>query len=133
MIVVDTNTIAYFWIKGTYTKFAENLLAKDSEWITPFLWRSEFRNVLAGYIRKNLLTLEEAEKLINSAEEQFREKEYLVTSDLILDLVSSSNCSAYDCEYVALAKDFNIDLVTSDKKILREFPKITIPLKNFTD
>lgn len=133
MIVVDTNTIAYFWIRGIYTKFAENLLKKDSEWIAPFLWRSEFRNVLAGYIRKNLLTLEEAEKLINSAEEQFKGKEYLVASELVMDLVVSSNCSAYDCEYVALAKDFNSKLITSDKKILREFPMIAIPLKKFTN
>ncbi|MEE9431806.1 MAG: type II toxin-antitoxin system VapC family toxin [Melioribacteraceae bacterium] len=96
------------------------------------MWRSEFRNVLAGYIRKNLLTLDEANKLINSAEEQLKSKEYLVTSDLILDLVSSSNCSAYDCEYVALAKDFKVNLIILDKKILREFPKIATSLKEFT-
>ncbi|MEE9431805.1 MAG: hypothetical protein V3V16_12230 [Melioribacteraceae bacterium] len=36
MIVVDTNTIAYFWIKGAYTKYAKNLLRKDSEWDSSF-------------------------------------------------------------------------------------------------
>ncbi len=131
MIVTDTNTIVYFWLNGTYTKFAQNLLKVDSDWIAPFLWRSEFRNVLAGYLRKELITLEIANELILSAEEQFKNKEYLVTSDLVLELVSSSNCSAYDCEYVALAKEFNIHLATSDKKILKEFPDIAIPLSDF--
>ncbi len=131
MIVVDTNVIAYFWIQGEYTKFAENLLKKDSNWIAPFLWRSEFRNVLAGYLRKNLLTLDKALRLMSAAEEQLNNNEYLVTSDLVMNLVSLSNCSAYDCEYVALAKDFNIKLVTSDKKILKEFSSIAIPLKCF--
>ena len=131
MIVADTNTIVYFWLNGTYSKFAQNLLRIDSDWIAPFLWRSEFRNVLAGYMRKEMITLEIANELILSAEDQFKNKEYLVTSDLILDLVASSNCSAYDCEYVALAKEFNINLVTSDKKILKEFPGIAIPLNDF--
>ncbi len=131
MIVVDTNVIAYFWINGANTKFTENLLKKDSNWIAPFLWRSEFRNVLAGYLRKNLLTLDKALRLMSAAEEQLNNNEYLVTSDLVMNLVSLSSCSAYDCEFVALAKDFNINLVTSDKKIVKEFPSIAIPLKNF--
>ncbi len=131
MIVVDTNVIAYFWINGANTKFTENLLKKDSNWIAPFLWRSEFRNVLAGYLRKNLLTLDKALRLMSAAEEQLNNNEYLVTSDLVMNLVSLSSCSAYNCEFVALAKDFNINLVTSDKKIVKEFPSITIPLKNF--
>ena len=131
MIVVDTNVIAYFWINGANTKFTENLLKKDSNWIAPFLWRSEFRNVLAGYLRKNLLPLDKALRLMSAAEEQLNNNEYLVTSDLVMNLVSLSSCSAYDCEFVALAKDFNINLVTSDKKILKEFPSIAIPLKNF--
>ena len=64
MIVADTNSIAYFWIKGSYTKFAEKLLKKDSDWLVPFLWRSEFRNALVSCIRKNLLSLENANKLM---------------------------------------------------------------------
>ena len=131
MIVVDTNVIAYFWINGANTKFTENLLKKDSNWIAPFLWRSEFRNVLAGYLRKNLLTLDKTLRLMSAAEEQLNNNEYLVTSDLVMNLVSLSSCSAYDCEFVALAKDFNINLVTSDRKIVKEFPSIAIPLKCF--
>jgi len=49
MIVVDTNVIAYFWLPGEYTTFAERALNKDNEWAAPILWRSEFRNILPGW------------------------------------------------------------------------------------
>jgi len=42
--------------------------------------------------------------------------------------VESSTCSAYDCEFVALAKRLNTKLVTADKKILKEFSGIAVTL-----
>ena len=57
MIVVDTNVIAYLFINGDQTEKAKSLLLYDAEWIAPFLWRSEFRNILALYIRKNILVM----------------------------------------------------------------------------
>jgi hypothetical protein len=40
---------------------AEPALQKDSEWAAPLLWRSEFRNVLALYIRQGYLSLNDAQ------------------------------------------------------------------------
>lgn len=51
MIVVDTNVLAYLYLPGEYTAAAEALLAHDPDWAAPVLWRSEFRNILAGYLR----------------------------------------------------------------------------------
>jgi predicted nucleic acid-binding protein len=59
-------------------------------------------------------------------------REILPPSDLVLDLVAASDCSAYDCEYVALAKHINVKLVTSDDKILRNFPETAIELATFS-
>jgi predicted nucleic acid-binding protein len=42
-----------------------------------------------------------------------------------MQLVNSSSCSAYDCEFVALAQYLDIPLITEDKKILRDFPSAT--------
>ena len=132
MIVVDTKVIAYIWIPGLHTVYAELLLKKDSEWIAPLLWRSEFLNVVAGYIRRNLMTIETAVQVMGEAESQMRGKEYSVSSTQVLNLVKQSRCSAYDCEFVALAEDLGIPLVTTDKKILSAFPSTAVALKKFS-
>jgi predicted nucleic acid-binding protein len=58
-------------------------------------------------------------------------REYAVTSESVLSLAASSNCSAYDCEFVALAMDLNVPLVTTDRQILSAFADIAIPLDDF--
>ena len=128
MIVVDSNIIVYLWLPGEFTDNAKKLLFKDEDWMVPFLWRSEFRNVLAHYLRKNLLTLSAAYTIIENAERQFKANEYLINSEHVLELVNISNCSAYDCEYIALAKELNVELFTNDKLILSSFPETAIPL-----
>ena len=55
MIVVDTNVIAYLFLKGEYNQNAEKLLKSDSDWSVPILWRSELRSILTLYLRKNLI------------------------------------------------------------------------------
>ena len=124
MIVVDTNVISYLFINGDKTKQARKLLNIDPEWISPLLWRSEFRSVLSLYIRKNMLTKEDAGKLSDLAEEFMERREFHVDTRQVLEFVSSSNCSSYDCEFIALAKILNLKLYTSDKKVLKEFPDI---------
>jgi len=133
MIVVDTNVIAYLFINGDQTEKAKSLLLYDSEWIAPFLWRSEFRNILALYTRKKYFGIDEALLIINEAENFMSENEYEVNSKEILELVNKSNCSAYDCEFVALAKKLNLKLFTSDKKILKEFPQFTNSIGDFSN
>ena len=130
MIVVDTNVIAYLFIKGEYSKFSEQLLKADCEWISPPLWRSEFRSVLSLYIRKNQLTVYDAERIAQLAENFMEGREFHADSTKVFKLVSSSNCSSYDCEFVALAQSLNLFMYTSDKKLAQEFPDIVKLLKN---
>ncbi len=131
MIVVDVNVIAYLWIPGEKTDQAESLLREEPEWAAPLLWRSEFRNVLAGYLRKKLIEYETAVQIMNEAESHLRGREFGVSSHLVLELVKRSECSAYDCEYVALARDLGIPLVTTDHRILTQFPSTSVSLEKF--
>ncbi len=131
MIVVDTNIISYFYIYGEKSQLAEQLLLADSSWNAPILWRSEFRSVLSQYLRKNILALDEVLFIIQQAEKLLTDNEFEIPSAHIMQLVSSSNCSAYDCEFVALAQHLDVILVTEDKKILREFPDLTKSLKSY--
>jgi len=59
--------------------------------------------------------------------------EYEVASFQVMELVASSECSAYDCEFVALAEDLGIPLVTVDKIILKEFPQIAVSLDKYIE
>ncbi|NQU40919.1 MAG: type II toxin-antitoxin system VapC family toxin [Lentisphaerae bacterium] len=131
MIVVDVNTIAYLWIPGEMSDYAERVLARDPHWVSPILWRSEFRNILAGYIRRGALNEDAANRCLNAAEAQMTGHEYMIPSALVMRKVLASACSAYDCEYVALAEDLKTTLVTSDKQLLREFPVLTTSLKTY--
>ena len=124
MIVVDTNVISYLYLNGERSQQAEKLLSVDPHWCAPVLWRSEFRSVLSLYQRKGLLTLAEVLLILEQAEELLGDHEYEVPSTEIMQLVSQSDCSAYDCEFVALAKFLGVTLITADKKLLREFPGI---------
>lgn len=133
MIVVDTNIIAYLHIIGEKTPQAEELLTKAPHWNAPGLWRSEFRNILSLYLRNNILDLDEALLLLQQAEELLHGNEYQVPSGQIMQFVNSSTCSAYDCEFVALAQHLSVPLITADKKILREFPKIALSIDTFLD
>lgn len=128
MIVVDSNVVAYLYLPGDYTEKAEALLEHDAEWAAPLLWRSEFRNVLAGYMRRKTLTFEAARDLQLEAESLLAGAEHEVDSRLVLELVRDSDCSAYDCEFVALAMTLRVKLVTMDAKLLKAFPKYAVAL-----
>ncbi len=131
MIVADTNLIASFWVPNNMEHLAYASLRKDPEWIAPLLWASEFRNVLTIYYRKKLLDLPSIFQAIEEAEELLASREFSINSNQVLTLMSESTCSAYDCEFVALATEFEIKLVTFDKKILAEFPAIAIHPEEF--
>jgi predicted nucleic acid-binding protein len=131
MICVDTNIICYRYMASPYSADADAAWAKDADWIVPILWRSEFRNVLAGSIRRRSLTTEEAASIANLAEAMLGQKEFTVSTSAVLQLVAGSRCSAYDCEFVALAHAEGVRLVTVDRQILHEFPRVAVSLERF--
>jgi len=114
-----------------FSAAADAAWAKDSDWIVPILWRSEFRNALTGSIRGRSLTVEEAIAVANLAEAMLDGKEFTVSTSAVLQLVSRSNCSAFDCEFVALAHANGVRLLTVDRQILHEFPEVAISLRRF--
>lgn len=128
MIVVDSNILAYLYLPGDRTAAAEALLEQDPEWAAPVLWRSEFRNILAGYMRRKTIAFDQALALQSEAESLLSGSEFEVDSGSVLALVRDSGCSAYDCEFVALAIKLDTRLVTVDKKLLREFPARAVAL-----
>ena len=131
MIVVDTNIITYFYLKTDLSELAENLYKKESDWVVPMLWRSEFRNVLTTFIKREFISLNDGIQILELSEALFAEKEYEINSVQVLNLACTSGCSAYDCEFVSLAENLNISLITMDKQVLKAFPSLATSPRNY--
>ena len=133
MIVADSNLLVYLWIPGPHEVAAKNCLKKDPIWIAPILWRFEFQNVLALYIRKNLLNMEDGVSAFKKAEITLAQGDCISDYKHVLELAIRSGCTAYDCEYIALAKRHHVKLVTKDKQLIKAFPDCAIELEAFVD
>jgi predicted nucleic acid-binding protein len=131
VIVVDTNVISYFFLAGERTECIVEVFDRDPYWIAPVLWKSEFRSVLTLYIRKRILGIEDAVTLAGHVESFMKGNEYAAATESVLGLSVESGCSSYDCEFVALAVGMDVPLVTTDKKIIRAFPRIALPPEAF--
>lgn len=131
MIVVDTNLVAELYLGEDDPAIAERVATRDPEWAVPMLWRYEFRNVLAGEMRRRRMTLDRAVRLSMLAEARVRGREFIARSDLVLELVSRSRCSAYDCEFAALAQWLEVELVTYDRQLLAAFPGMAVSPLDF--
>jgi len=111
LIVVDTNLLVQ---------------RKDPVWAAPLLWRSEFRNALASLVRQETISLDIAYHVASQAERMMARQEYNVISHRILALAARSRCSAYDCEFVVLAQELGVPLVTTDAQVLQAFPTVAL-------
>jgi predicted nucleic acid-binding protein len=133
MIVVDTSIIGSLYLSAERTAQAEEALRRDPDWAAPVLWRSELRNVLAGYLRTGVLDPGVAGQIMEEATALMHGGEYEIVSSAVLRLAAGSRCSAYDCEFVALAQDLGVPLVTIDKHILGAFPETARALEDYVE
>lgn len=131
MIFVDTNIICLRWLPTAETARADALLQRDPHWASPVLWRWEFQNALAGYVRRGSLTAAAATTICETAESAMARSEFRARPGDVFELVGQSSCTAYDCEFVAVAREHGVRLITADREILREFPHIAVSLENF--
>ena len=131
MIVVDTNLLVHFYIRSEHSDLADQAFLKDPQWIALLLWRSEFWNALASCLRKGIISFEVAVELAGEAERLMEGGEYFVSSLDVLNLAARSRCSAYGCEFIALAREFNIPLVTTDEQVLADYPDTALRLDVF--
>jgi predicted nucleic acid-binding protein len=118
MIVADCNLIAYLLLEGPRTRTAEAVFLRDPAWAAPLLWRSELRNVLATHMRVNRLPLAEALLKMTEAETVIGSLQFPVSSDEVLEEYARSGVSAYDAEYLVVARKLQIPLLTHDQRLL---------------
>ena len=112
MIVADANLVACLVLQESEQELAVSILKVDSTWSVPMLWRSEMLNILAGLMRGSGLSRKSAAGLYTAAADLLMANECVVNPERILSCIARSRCTAYDCEYVALAESLD-QLVTS--------------------
>lgn len=127
MIGINTNVLDLY-LPDTQSAAAAALLLKDPEWTVPRLWRSEFRSVLATYMRNQPLTLDDAVRIHRKAESLVADGEYDVGAADVLRVAKESGCPEYDCEFAALTKHLDIKLVSAGARLYKAFPERTLSL-----
>ncbi len=124
LIVVDTNVLAYFVIEGDHTQNAEAVRARDHDWRVPSLCIYEWLNVVALHVRKGLFARDDGIRYYRRGLALVRIEAALPDPRAILNLVTQSGCSSYDCQFVALAQSLHTRLVTTDKELVAAFPGV---------
>lgn len=131
MIVVDTNVISYLLIEGDKTSSAQKLWNLDSDWRVPTLWRHEFLNVLATVSKAGVLDPVEAEEIWRTGLKIFSSCEEEADPPGALRLAVQMRISAYDAQFVALARQLNVPLVTEDGPLRTRVPEGLFSMEQF--
>jgi predicted nucleic acid-binding protein len=131
VIVADTNLIAYLLVPGPQSAAAVQVFHRDPEWWAPWLWRSEFLNVLSTYVRHGLMDAAAAQATMRDARTLLAGREAEVADDAVLSEAAASRHPSYDCEFVVLARALGAPLVTADAKLLRRFPDVAMSPEDF--
>jgi len=126
MIVVDTNVIAHLLLATEFQYVCYAVYKKDPEWIAPILWRSEFTNVLAKYMRADLLSPSDANLTMMDALDLMENRDFFTNPSTVIKLLSLSKVSAYDAEFVALALEMGTRLISFDQKLINLFPDVAL-------
>lgn len=131
MIVADSNVLAYLWLPGQHTAAAQAVWDLDPDWHVPLLWRAELRSILVGFLRRGVLDQAAVEAAMSAMEQALSATEHAVSSVAVFDTARRSPCSAYDCEFVALAETLDVMLVTEDRQVLAAFPQRALRMADF--
>jgi predicted nucleic acid-binding protein len=131
VIVADSNVLAYLWLPGEHTRAARAVWDRDPDWHVPVLWRAEMRSILVGFLRCKSMHVADIVMAMTAMEKSLRHSEHHVDSSAVFDAAQRSSCSAYDCEFVALADALAAPLVTEDRQILAAFPQRAVRMADF--
>jgi len=131
VIIADTNLVAYLLIDGERTEAARRVRQRDPDWRLPTLWRSEFLNVLATTVRAGVLDEDSARSAWRTSLSLFGGCEEEPDAEAVLTVAFRARISAYDAQFVVLAKRHGVRLVTGDHGLLRHCPDVALSLEDF--
>ncbi len=130
MIVVDAEVLANFWLMTKRTPATRQLYQVDPRWAVPYLWRTEVRQILSTFVQHGDLTWGDACWLVEHAEEMVAGYEYQVPSAEVLRLAEATGAAVQTCEYVALAQQLGVALITGSTAVAKAFPDTAVLLEH---
>ena len=124
MIVIDTNVMVHLVLGGQEGADSGLLLERDDQWTAPEIIMSELCNVLIGFVRRRTITPEQAKTMSGYAAEVLENRILSVHGSQVIDVALECGLTAYDAEFVSLARMLNVPLATLDSQILRGAPDV---------
>lgn len=131
MIVAHTNLIGHLLIDGEQTESARRVWTRDPDWAMPPLWRSEFLNVLVVAHRASALNRHQAVEIWRRSELFMNATEFEPDGENVLQIALDRGLSAYDAQFVAVASELGVPLVTADQRVLGQCPDIAVSIHDF--
>lgn len=131
MIVADTNLVSYLLIDGQHTRPARRVWAKDARWVLPPLWRSEYLSVLATSVRAGVLDRDQALAAWRAGVRLLGRSEHQPDGEAVLSMALDHGVSAYDAQFLVVARDLGVPLVTADRRLRAAAPGLTRSLTGF--
>ena len=108
MIVVDTNVMTHLLMGGEGSADAALLFEQDPEWAAPVILMSELRNVLLGFVRQGGWVPDQAKSMSDDAVAILGDRIATVSSAQVFDIAQGCGLTAYDAEFVALARTLGV-------------------------
>ncbi len=105
------------------------LLERDPEWAAPTIALSELRNVLLGFVRRGDMDAAQAKARYDSAELALGDRVTSVVPARVIDTALGCGLSAYDAEFVVLARTLGVTLATLDGEILAGAPDVAVSVR----
>ena len=75
--------------------------------------------------------LSDALRKMEKAERLLAGRTFEVETEAVMRVASCSGLSGYDSEYVALAQDLGVQLLTADGPVVEAFPETAVHPKDF--
>lgn len=129
MIVVDTNVMVRLVMGGADGADAALLLEQDPEWAAPSILMSELHNVLLGYVRRGAITPDQAKAMSADAAAVLGDRIISMEGPQVLDVALECGLTAYDAEFVTLARTLGVPLATLDNAILQGATDVAVSLQ----
>ena len=124
MIVADASVVTFLFLEGELSGIARELFTFDSEWITPPILNHEMLNIFAavGSADGNVQGMEE---LWKEARGVLGSRQQIPDPQQSLRLAIELGISGYQAQYIALAGQHRLPLLTTDALLLELLPRKT--------